>query len=237
MPQHVAGVDNELAQALGWSEYDNSKMKTLALFPLLCCLAGAQSGAPAAQTNGGCSPAVTASGATITIKTCGLSNAQVAEWRAAIQQFLAKQIDPKVLVALLDDIKSRQIRIEKGALKIGRAGTAVQHKYLPGGMKIVAKPEGIIAEEGESAMFKRMVDAQGARDGDTLLKLCDEEVAKVPEWLTPYAFRGIALFLLSRNPEAIQQLNLFIEASAGDIQFADMRADAIRSRDTVPQKP
>jgi hypothetical protein len=72
----------------------------------------------AATTKGSCSPAVTGSGNTIKIKTCGMSKEQTAEFRGMFRQVLEKQVDPKVLLAVLDDIKSGLIRVENGVLQI-----------------------------------------------------------------------------------------------------------------------
>ena len=47
-----------------------------------------------------------------------MSRDEVEEWRSSFKQILEKQIDPKVLVAILDEIKSGQIRIENGVLRI-----------------------------------------------------------------------------------------------------------------------
>jgi len=93
-------------------------MKHLASILLICLVAVAQPTPPAVQTKGACSPVITGSGNTITIKTCGMTREQVQEWRTSFRQILEKQVDPKVLVALLDEIKNGQIRIENGVLRI-----------------------------------------------------------------------------------------------------------------------
>lgn len=101
----------------------------------------------AATAAGNCNIAVSGSGNTIRIQTCGMTKAQVEEWRSSFRQMLNKQIDPKVLVALLDDIKNGEIRIENGVLRIEnkvaeiqeaerpRALTADQQKQLASRMK------------------------------------------------------------------------------------------------------
>ena len=43
---------------------------------------------------------------------------QIEEWRRSFRQILEKQVDPKVLTAVLDDIKNGLIRIENGVLRI-----------------------------------------------------------------------------------------------------------------------
>jgi hypothetical protein len=56
---------------------------------------------------------------------------QVNEWRQSFKQILEKQIDPKVLVALLDDIKSGQIRIENGVLRVERGIGEIKTSIRP----------------------------------------------------------------------------------------------------------
>jgi hypothetical protein len=105
------------------------KLLALLLFPAadLLCQPGP------ASTKGNCSPAITGHGNTINIdvKSCGMSDGEVAEWRSSLKQILAKQIDPKVLLALLDDIKNGQIRIENGVLRIENKVAEIQDKQAP----------------------------------------------------------------------------------------------------------
>ena len=90
-------------------------VKIVAPLWLMSSLAFAQASLPSVQTKAACSPVVTGNGNTITIETCGMTNAQIQEWRASLRQILDKQVDPKVLVALLDDIKTGQIHREWSA--------------------------------------------------------------------------------------------------------------------------
>jgi hypothetical protein len=60
-----------------------------------------------------------------------MSKEQSDEWRASFRQMLEKQIDPKVLVALLDDIKSGQIRIDNGVVRIERGIGEIQTSIRP----------------------------------------------------------------------------------------------------------
>ena len=100
-------------------------MKFLRLL-LLCSLSACGQSTGPAATKGPCSPAVSSSGNTINIKTCGLTVQQAAEWRSSFKKILEKQIDPKVLVALLDDIKSGLIRLEGGVLRIENRVAEIQ---------------------------------------------------------------------------------------------------------------
>lgn len=93
------------------------KMIALALFaPILF----AQGSTGAATTKGTCSPAITGSHNTINIdvKDCGLSKERTDEFRSLFAQILEKQVAPKVLMLILDDINSGLIRIEGGVVRI-----------------------------------------------------------------------------------------------------------------------
>jgi len=71
-----------------------------------------------AKTSGSCSPAVTGSGNTINIKTCGMTDEQVSEFRNLLQQILASQANAEDLIRVLRELNSGQIRIENGVLRI-----------------------------------------------------------------------------------------------------------------------
>ena len=213
-------------------------MKLIApLLLVFASIAGRGQTTGKAETSGPCSPAVTGSGNTINIQTCGMTKEQVEEWRKSFKQILQKQIDPKVLVALLDDIKSGQIRIENGVLRIEKKVDAMQYRYQPGGTKIVTKPGLIQGEDGESAAFKKMAQMEQADDWLELLKLSEAEIQKVPDWPTPHAFRGEALAGLGRDAAAVKEFDLFIEQSNSDVQYDEMRKKVVQARDSILQRP
>lgn len=104
-------------------------LKTIALVSLATILSAQQSSGPA-TTKGACSPAITGSHNSIKIdvRDCGMTREQIEEFRGLLKQILGEQIDPKVLLALLGDIKSGQIRIENGVLHIERDITQIRNE-------------------------------------------------------------------------------------------------------------
>jgi hypothetical protein len=83
-------------------------MKPMPLFFLVCVAVLAQPTGPA-KTQGACSPAITGHGNTINInvKSCGLNTDQIEDFRGLFRQILEKQVDPKTLLGLLDDMNKR----------------------------------------------------------------------------------------------------------------------------------
>ena len=162
-----------------------------------------------------------------------MSKEQAEEWRRALTQILDKQIDPKVLIALLDDIKSGQIRIENGVLRIEKKIASMQYRYLPNGFKISVSPGISDMQPGESETFDRMVALERAKDWSGLLDSTEQEIRKVGDWAMPHALRAYALKALGRNAESLAEFNLFINQTEGDIRYDEYRRKAIASRDAM----
>ena len=198
------------------------------LLLFLCWFASAEPEAQSTQTKGACSPIVTGNGNTITIKTCGMTKDEVEEWRSSFRKILEQQVDAKVLVALLDDIKSGQIRIENGVLQIqgqvGRIARGSVETYDYNGMKrIQSRPGFIDLEPGENASFQEIHAAYDAKDWGRLGSLCEQEIRKMPSWLTPYLFAGVAYANTNRKDDAIKALTHVVEEAGDDPAYQDAK--------------
>jgi len=107
-----------------------SRTAVLCLLIYLPMCAQDRPSGPATAT-GACNVVISGSGNAINIKTCGLTNEQNAEWRMAFKQILEKQVDPKVLVRLLNDIKSGISRIENDIVVMNSYGSPVTGELIP----------------------------------------------------------------------------------------------------------
>ncbi len=90
------------------------KSMLLPLFLLGLAAFGQSHTTGAATTRGPCSPAVSGSGNTINInvKNCGMTKEQTEEFRGLFRQILERQVDPKMLLGLLDDMNKRLQHID-----------------------------------------------------------------------------------------------------------------------------
>ena len=69
-------------------------------------------------------------------------------------------------------------------------------------------------------VFKRIVELQVAGKWTNLLFLCDNEIAKTPDWLTPYLARSIAYANLEQLDLARKDCEFVIKQARGDAQYA-----------------
>jgi phage terminase large subunit-like protein len=125
-------------------------MKYFALLSLLAMPCFGQLSTGKAETKGACSPAITGSHNTIKIdvKNCGMSKEQTNELRSLFEQILKKQVDPKVLMAVLDDIKSGLIRIENGVVRIEGKVSEIQEGQKPRALNIQQQAQLAFAMSG-----------------------------------------------------------------------------------------
>jgi hypothetical protein len=73
--------------------------------------------------------------------------------------------------------------------------------------------------------FSRMQELERGEQWQALIELCTQQIALMPEWLTPQLFEGIALAKLGRRTEAVRLLEYVRDHAAGDPAYA--RAGAL----------
>jgi tetratricopeptide (TPR) repeat protein len=150
-----------------------------------------------------------------------MSHQQTEELRGLLREILRKQLDPKDLLKILDDIRSGQIRIENGVVRIEQKVEGMTHRYWPNGQKLVqGGPGQMNAEEGEQPAFNEIQAAANAQDWKKTIELCQKEIAKVPEWLTPYFYLGGAYLNTGQHDQALAPLRKFV-TEAGPSGYDD----------------
>lgn len=187
-----------------------------------------------ARTSGSCSAAVTGSGNTINIKTCGMTMQQNDELRGLLRQVLKKQIDPNVLIRTLDNIESGQIRIENGVLRIEKDVQSLTEHYAPNGFKMLQTGPGHLDQsEGEFHAFEQMTDLYKSHDWASLAAVCDAEIKKVPNWFTPYNYLAVAYANLGRSQESAKMFKRYLDLSASDSDYQSSRELALSNLEQV----
>jgi hypothetical protein len=89
------------------------------------------------------------------------------------------------------------------------------------GVKHVQQGHSFRAVTGdECELFRILKDLERQRDWTALRDLCEEQIARTPEWLTPYLCAGVAYANLGQEKDAIRRLEYVEQAAAGDPQYA-----------------
>lgn len=189
-------------------------MKILTLTSVsFCCICVAQSPASTgtATAQGPCSVANTGGSNKFTIN-CGIGNEQGLKMLAILNQILTRQLDPAVVMDKLDEI-GKDVK----SLKQGRS----ESYDFNGRKRIQTRPGRLNLEDGEVVEFQKIQQLYSEKNWKAMIVVCEREIAKVPEWLTPYMYAGVAYASLDQDAQGIKRLSHVVENAAGDKDYAD----------------
>jgi len=187
------------------------KLALLSVLVMIAFPCRAQTMTGKAETTGACSPAVSGNNNQISINCQGISKEQAAKMISILNKILANQIDPDAVMAKLDEIL-KAINPNAG-----------QVTYGFNGIRRVISPGRVVGDDGEMNVFNRLKSIHDSHDWNKLVEESDAEIKKVPDWLTPYAFKGIACLNLGRKDEAIKLLEYVDQRTPNNPDFDEVR--------------
>ena len=82
----------------------------------------------------------------------------------------------------------------------------------------------LFTEDQASLAYQSLLSLQKKDEWKKLLKEATREAKKTPEWLTPYAFKAVALHHLHRDADAITALEYVDQRSTGNPDYDQVRA-------------
>jgi hypothetical protein len=125
---------------------------------------------------------------------------------------LAKQLDPDLVMAKLDEIGKHVKKISRGVVS----------GYDFNGAKGEQRPGATIVTAGdEVGVFQKMLNLHNRHQWKELLEISEGQIRKTPDWLTPYLFSGIANANLGNKEAAIERLTLVKDEAAGNPDYGD----------------
>jgi hypothetical protein len=93
--------------------------------------------------------------------------------------------------------------------------------WLPDGHTYSTLGGRVDLDDAELPAFGKMIDAEKAGEWSLLLQLSEDEIKSHPEWLTPYAFSGLANWRLCKTSDAIERNDHFLEGANPNPQYKD----------------
>lgn len=72
----------------------------------------------------------------------------------------------------------------------------------------------------EFAMFQELQELERQRNWVEVRNLCEAQIEKTPEWLTPYLCAGVAYANLGQEKEAIRRLEYVEKVAAGNPSYS-----------------
>jgi hypothetical protein len=89
------------------------------------------------------------------------------------------------------------------------------------GVKHVQQGHSFRVVSGEECeVFRELQELERQHDWPAVRDVCEAQIEKTPEWLTPYLCAGVAHANLGRQEEAIQRLEHVEKAAAGNPLYA-----------------
>ena len=91
------------------------------------------------------------------------------------------------------------------------------------GLKTSSISGPLLTDEGETEQYYKMLSLQKAGEWKKLVKAAAHEIKKVPEWLTPYAFKAVGLVHLHNKNDALAALEYVDQHSQGNPDYDQVR--------------
>jgi hypothetical protein len=154
-----------------------------------------------ANTTGPCSPAVTGNNNQFSITCQGIGKEQGQQMLDILNRILANQLDPKAVMAKLDEI-----------LKAVNPNLPTKTYFCNGEWHTVGPSAGAVQQittGGDDATFQDMIRLNNSAQYADLLKACLAQINSAPEWLTPRLFCGLAYMGIGNKTKAKEMLTEF----------------------------
>lgn len=117
--------------------------------------------------------------------------------------------------------KDEQIKQLETQSKKSKLGIIEKH-YTFNGQIREANAGVSSAEIGDTHfLYNKLIKLNEIKDFQNLLKMCNEQVNKTPEWFTLYFLKAIALANLGRPNEALENIEIVINNRGDDSEYKD----------------
>ena len=111
-------------------------------------------------------------------------------------------------------LSEKEAQIAQLEIQVDKARQGQTTSFDFDGVKRSNKGVGTIDVDFESAetqAFEEIKDLQNAQNWIALRAFCEQEIAKSPQWMTPFMFRGLANANLGDLDAAIQDLEFVVD--------------------------
>jgi len=166
---------------------------------------------------GACSPPIANNSGTITIQCSGLSKEVSDQIIQILNKILSSQLDQKAVLKQLDDLSkgydvltTRSIDAQRGVISIYDFNGAKREQ--------VAGRDSVTAG-AEIGVFQEMGRLESQKQWHELITLCETQISKTPDWLTPYLFAGKSYAMLGDTSRALERLEYVVAHAGNDPQY------------------
>jgi len=115
----------------------------------------------------------------------------------------------------LEDKEKEIKKLEEKALKAERGISATYD--FNGAKRTTTRPGHISLNVGpETEVFRKISELEKQRNYPEIINICEQQITKTPEWLTPYLFLGIAYANIGNKTKAKEFFEYVLKQAPGD---------------------
>jgi hypothetical protein len=103
----------------------------------------------------------------------------------------------------------------------GQPGAVVDRYDFNGAKRVQSGGASSVTAGAEFGVFQRLVELEKSKDYPEIIRVAEAQIARTPEWLTPYLFLGVAFANTGKRSDAIKYLEFVVKQSAGDPQYKE----------------
>lgn len=122
-----------------------------------------------------------------------------------------------------NELATAERTIQDLEVKAEKAARGITETFdYNGARRVSPRPGHVNLIDGpETAVFKRMVELQGAQQWSELRAIAEKQSRSTPDWLTPYLFLGVAQANLGNKAEALRAFQHVVAKAHGDPAYAE----------------
>jgi hypothetical protein len=169
------------------------------------------------RSAGACSPPIANNSGSITIECSGLSKDVSDQIIQILNKILSSQVNQKEILKQLGDLSrgydvlaAKSIDAQRGVISIYDFNGA-KREQTAGRSTLIAGPE--------TAVFQEMARLESQKQWQELIELCETQIPKTPDWLTPYLFVGKSYAMTGNASKALDRLEYVVSHAGSDPQY------------------
>jgi tetratricopeptide (TPR) repeat protein len=124
-----------------------------------------------------------------------------------------------------EDLKEKEILIKELEKKSKKTERGISSMYdFDGSKRETTKPGHINLNIGpEVEIFQRINELEKQKKYSEIIRICENQINKTPEWLTPYLFLGVAFANTGNKTRAVELFNYVIKNAPDDPAYKQAR--------------
>jgi tetratricopeptide (TPR) repeat protein len=123
------------------------------------------------------------------------------------------------------DLNEKEKTIQELEKQAKKAMRGISSTYdFNGAKRITTRPGHISLEVGpEVEIFKKINELEKQRNYPELKNICEQQIIKTPEWLTPYLYLGLAYANMDNKEKAIEMFEYVLSNAPDDPAYAQAK--------------